>query len=202
VLGDGVVGEMSQSKLSHAELCLRALRWLRGTRRCHPVFGDVASCEEIPDAIGWTSCFRWRGSTVVECKTSVSDFYADKMKVVGFEHPTDGDYQLRGRLGRRTARELGYREITLPRMGDFRFYMSEPGVLTPKLIENHAPDHGLLHVVGRKILIVREAIRREIVDHQTEVRYLRFAIVNNKKPYELPKGADMNANLLAISGAV
>jgi len=169
--------------LTHGELCQRALRWLYGTRRCQPVFGNVASCDEIPDAIGWASSFRWRGSTVVECKTSVSDFYADKKKAIGFEHPTNGDRQLHGRFGRRVAQQLGYVEVPLPRMGNFRFFMSEPDIVTINLVEKHAPDHGLLHVIGRKVVIVRDAPKREMVDLQTEVRYLRFAIINKKAPY-------------------
>ena len=53
--------------MTHEQLCERARRWLSGTRRCDPVFSGIASCDEIPDAIGWSSRYGWYGSTVVEC---------------------------------------------------------------------------------------------------------------------------------------
>lgn len=66
--------------MTHNELCEIARRWLKGSRQCYPVYSDCASCNEIPDAIGWSSSWRWEGSHVVECKTSKSDFYRDKRK--------------------------------------------------------------------------------------------------------------------------
>jgi hypothetical protein len=65
--------------LTHAELVTRAARWLSGSRKCVTVLTECSAqvLEEAPDAIGWTC----RGhSVLVECKTSVSDFYADRTK--------------------------------------------------------------------------------------------------------------------------
>ena len=176
--------------MTHAELCERARRWLKGSRRCHPVYSDNASCSEIPDAIGWSSHFSWCGSTVVECKVSVSDFYADKKKGIAFKH-SSAPWTFSGRrFSKQFAEENGYEQIALPRMGDYRFYMSEVGVLSVEMIEKHAPDHGLLHVVGRRIAIVRMATRRTVVNDKAEIRYLRFAIINAKAPYDCePLGA-------------
>ena len=63
--------------LTHADLVMRAARWLRNTRGCSVVFTEFAcSGGEIPDAIGW----QYEHSILVECKTSRSDFSADKSK--------------------------------------------------------------------------------------------------------------------------
>ncbi len=63
--------------MTHAELVMRAARWLRNTRGCSVVFTEFAcSGGEIPDAIGW----QYQHSILVECKTSRSDFMADKNK--------------------------------------------------------------------------------------------------------------------------
>jgi hypothetical protein len=167
------------ASVTHDELCNRGLAWLRGTRRCNPVYSRNASCREIPDAIGWSSSYKWHGSTVLECKTSVSDFYADKKKRISFVHRQHG-WTYRGRLARVFANQQDFDRILLPVMGDFRFYVCESGLLTPELVEAHAADHGLIYVSGRKMTIVREAPRRSDVDKDSEIRYLRFAIINGK----------------------
>ncbi len=70
-------------------------------------------------------------------------------------------------------------------MGDYRYYLSEPDVLTRELVEKHAPDHGLLLLVKGRIVVVREAPKRtELIDKDGEIRYLRFAIINRKTPYD------------------
>lgn len=171
--------------MSHEDLCVRARRWLAGSRRCDPVFSGIASCDEIPDVIGWSSCYRWRGSTVIECKTSVADFHADKRKSLVYRHPQWGEYPAKRMTAAEAERE-GYVAIRLPRMGDFRFFLCEPGVLTPWLIEQYAPDHGLIYARGsRRVVIARPAPRRttDSVDRAAEIRYLRFAIINGKRPY-------------------
>jgi len=72
--------------MSHAELVERAMNWL-ASRRCAPIFNNCASCAEIPDAIGWSSSYKHRGSLVIECKASRSDFYADKKKRFRWKAP-------------------------------------------------------------------------------------------------------------------
>jgi hypothetical protein len=74
-------GKLFATGKTHQQLCDRALRWLSGTRRCEPVFAGIASCSEVPDAIGWSSCYAHEGSTVIECKISRSDFYAERKKI-------------------------------------------------------------------------------------------------------------------------
>jgi hypothetical protein len=66
-------------------------------------------------------------------------------------------------------------------MGDFRFYFCLPELLSCELIEEKAPDHGLIYLDGRRVRIVRSAPRRTLVDKDSEIRYLRFAIINAKQ---------------------
>lgn len=69
--------------MTHADLVKKAARWLR---RTHPVVAtEIAGGREEPDAIG----FKGVSSTMVECKASLSDFYADKRK----DYIRVGDYK-------------------------------------------------------------------------------------------------------------
>lgn len=176
--------------MTHEELCERARRWLSGSRRCDPVFSNIASCREIPDAIGWSSCCQWEGSTVVECKTSIADFHADRRKYVTYARPGEAGEEPRGArfwyLTKRRAEEMGLVEVPLPRMGDFRYYFCNEGVIPASLIEKYAPDHGLIYVCGARRLktIIAAPRRTKHVDLYGEIRYLRFAIINRKQPHE------------------
>lgn len=170
---------------THEALCERAIRWLRGNRiRCAPVFSRNASCSEVPDAIGWSSMYSVRGSIVVECKASRNDFYADKRKYTVFEHPLYGGRISGHRIGKRRAAAEGLKEVPLLRMGNFRYFLCAPEVITKEMIREHAPDHGLLYVTPRTVQVVVQAPRRADVDYPSEIRYLRFAILNGKKPHE------------------
>lgn len=174
---------------SHGELCERAKRWLRGTWRCNPVFANCASCAEIPDAIGWSSCYRSEGSTVVECKTSVRDFLADKAKYESW-YKKDGPSWMRYSRSRLTAKEASEQGLELQQlssMGDHRFFFCEPGIITTEQVAERHSDHGLLYLDGRSVRIMRQAPRRtELVDKDSEIRYLRFAILNQHRPYDIP----------------
>lgn len=174
--------------MTHEELCERARRWLSGTRRCEPVFSNIASCSEIPDAIGWSSTWAWHGSTVVECKTSRSDFYADSRKYIGYRDEA-AKWNVSIRVAEHRATRLGLIAVPLPRMGDFRFFMCErESGITAEMVEKHAPDHGLIYVKGaRRVEIVRPAVRRDaaLIDKDGEIRYLRFSIINRKEPFQM-----------------
>lgn len=108
--------------LTHIQLVERAVRWLSGSKKCTPVLAGIASTEEIPDAIGWNS---W-GSIVVECKTSIMDFYADKQKYIRWKHP-DNDYLYRGPYKEMYMKD--YAQVEVEKMGDRRYFLCEPGVL-------------------------------------------------------------------------
>ena len=64
--------------MTHDELCERAYRWLLGAGKCNFALMEPGSManSELPDAIGWSDGL----STVIECKASRQDFYADKKK--------------------------------------------------------------------------------------------------------------------------
>ena len=70
-------------------------------------------------------------------------------------------------------------------MGNFRFFMCGAGILAAEIIKKHNPDHGLLWVSGNRVQVIVPAERRdrEMTDYDAEIRYLRFAIINNKKKY-------------------
>lgn len=152
-----------------------------------PVFDNIASCSEIPDAIGWSSVMQWTGSTVVECKTSVADFYADKAKYFQWRHKQHG-WRYRGRF--KDGEAQLYEKVFLPRMGNYRYFMCEAGLIEESLVLSQAPDHGLLWCKGRTVRVIVPAPLRlqDITDFESEIRYLRFAIINQKKPYQPGKG--------------
>jgi len=88
--------------MTHDELVSRAILWLKNYCHCSVIISELSaytrSCE-IPDAIGWVN----NRAILVECKTSLSDFYAEK---------------------RKKARYPGY-----PALGAWRFYLTGPGIL-------------------------------------------------------------------------
>lgn len=112
--------------MTHDELVERAARWLSGSQRCGVVLTEFASSSsEVPDAIGWQKGARF--SFLIECKTSVSDFYADKKK------PGRSGYNLYAGVGR------------------LRYYMTPPGLLTREIVRKHRPKWGLLE--ARKSIV-------------------------------------------------
>jgi hypothetical protein len=130
------------------------------------------------------------GSTVIECKTSLSDFYADQRKYSVWRHKERGwDEYRNSRRGvtPEQATELGYGLIDLPRMGDYRFYFCEPGIITPENLTANAPDHGLCYVTANRVKVIVPAPERTNVNKNGEIRYLRFAILNRKLPYFQPE---------------
>lgn len=102
----------------HAELVGRARGWLR-RNGCNIVLAEFcASTPEKPDAIGWRDGL----SLLVECKVSRSDFFADRSKPFRAD-PTQG-------------------------MGDWRFYLSPPGIVKPEYLPQ---GWGLLWAHPKKI---------------------------------------------------
>lgn len=120
--------------MTHAKLVERAVRWLRGTQRCGLVLSEfvAGAAREVPDAIGWKYGGRW--SVLVECKTSVSDFYAEAMK------PSRRSEDLYGGIGRE------------------RYYMVEKGVLSADRVRKNRPGWGLLEVGGKRVRVTLKAI--------------------------------------------
>jgi hypothetical protein len=154
---------------------------LRGTRRCNPVYSNNASCAEIPDAIGWSSAHDWYGSTVIECKTFLGDFHADHKKRFLWQSTRHCFVRYPAkRFSQEYAAANEFVKVEVPMMGDFRFYLCEPGIISAQLVAEKAPDHGLIYRDGCAMRVIRPAIRRDKVDKDAEIRYLRFAIINAK----------------------
>jgi hypothetical protein len=178
------------SMAKHHALCDVAERWLRNAMGCKIVLGGVASCREIPDAIGWSnSCKGGYGSIVVECKRSMSDFYRDRKKKIrtrmvwndeadmGPIHPatkTSPPHPAAKARGFATVQE----EVL--RMGDRRYFLCPWEVISVQAVANHFPDHGLLWLRGRSVHILREAPSRENACHASEVVLLKFALIHVK----------------------
>jgi hypothetical protein len=91
------------SSYTHKQLVRRAGIWLRNSIGCKVVMEELTSYTangEIPDAIGWKN----NQCIVIECKTSRSDFFADKKKIF------------------RQFSDLG--------MGHWRFFLTPPNMIS------------------------------------------------------------------------
>ena len=106
--------------MTHAELVERAAHWLAKTIHCGVVAKEIVANTKSSET---PDCIGWMGgqSILVECKTSRSDFAAD------FKKP---------------SRRGG------PAMGNWRFYLTPPGLLSPEQM----PDGwGLYEVHTRSV---------------------------------------------------
>jgi hypothetical protein len=114
---------------AHTTMCKRAAQWLRGTKGCNVAVWELtAACSEKPDAIGWHPY----KSTLVECKTSRSDFLRDCKK----HHKKTPGYG----------------------MGNYRYYMCPIDVIKA---EDLPENWGLLYLVNNKVRIIKEATEQE-----------------------------------------
>lgn len=119
-------GQKGQRPWTHDQLCERAVRWLRGSWKCDPAWKEPQSAfpGEVPDAYGLGP----RGSTVIECKVSRSDFLADKAK--------------------------RHRKNPAVGMGDHRIYLAPPGCIQEEDFGINAdPRWGWLEVVNRRSVV-------------------------------------------------
>lgn len=107
--------------MTHKELVALAARQLKRWH-CIPVCSEMVAYTrtgEIPDAIGWTAA----ASILFECKTSRADFLRDRNKIF------------------RQYEDMG--------MGDFRFYLTTPGVI--KSVEELPEGWGLYEAENDKV---------------------------------------------------
>lgn len=132
------------SDVSHADLVWLAERHLRGTRRC-PIVLSERGDGEVVDAIGWD----WNGhSIMVECKTSMADYYADAKKP-----RTEGP-------------EFG--------VGRQRFYLTPKGMLKKEQLRE---SWGLLEAWGSRVRTIVPAPERESYGYLAEQRILRNEVL-------------------------
>ncbi|ARK08832.1 hypothetical protein A6C57_00100 [Fibrella sp. ES10-3-2-2] len=110
----------SKLPLTHADLVVSAKRWVLNHGGCGIAFCELVCTDEIADVIGFG---QWGGrSVLIECKTSRSDFLADRKKLFR-QHPFLG-------------------------MGQFRFYCCPTGLLSV----GDLPDKwGLIYVNERGV---------------------------------------------------
>lgn len=113
--------------MTHSELVERAKKWLKNTFHCRVVLTELVAYTnsgETPDAIGWVN----NRAILVECKTSIASYYADRLK--------------------RSRREY------LPALGDWRFYLTPPGIIDPAESGSvlRYNKWGLYEVHGRRIV--------------------------------------------------
>lgn len=128
-------------KPTHLELIECAKKWLH--KKHSVVITEMDTyAGEIPDAIGWTPY----SSTLIECKTSMSDFNRDKHK--------------------------SHRRFPDSGMGNLRYYMTPKGLISPDLLP---PRWGLLEKWGKTIRIIRTAFPIEY-DYKREMILLISAI--------------------------
>jgi hypothetical protein len=136
--------------MTHAELVARAARWLKNTAKCGVVLTEfVSRADEVPDAVGWCAPNNRQAlSYLIECKASLSDFYADRKKP--------------GRTAKNWHRGIGR----------YRFYMATPGVLTTELVRKHRPKWGLLEVGKRTVRVKLHAERFGLATAWREIALL------------------------------
>lgn len=123
--------------VTHAGLVAIAARWLQ--KKCAVVITEIATTGEEPDAIGWQGSH----STLVECKISMADFYADRRK----------DFRLEAARG----------------IGCHRYFLAPAGVLT---LEQMPEKWGLLEWDGEKIKTVQKSEYFEPANARHEIRIL------------------------------
>ena len=130
--------------MNHKHLVLAAAGWL-AKQKHSIIITEMASVGfERPDAIGW----RCPGvSTLVECKASRSDFYADAKKPFRL-HPQKG-------------------------IGAYRYYLSLPGVIMPEMLPE---NWGLIELTGSKVRVIREAIILSEWNKMVEIGILMSAM--------------------------
>lgn len=135
---------------THRELCEIAERWLLGSQRCRVAIAEP-NCivtDEQPDAIG----FSGEKSVLVEAKTSLNDFRADLKKP--------------------------FRICPQKGMGQARYYICEPGIIT----EDDLPERwGLLNVLpGGRVRIVRYSGHFPEANYAAERRLLTACLYIQK----------------------
>lgn len=131
-------------KINHAELVKRAVAWLKYNQRCTIVGNELSTIiSETPDVLGFKGGF----STLIECKASRSDFFADSKKQF-----------------RRTPGEG---------MGNTRYYMAPVRLIEPHELP---PMWGLLEVYESRIRVKHKGELFEDVNKTGEVAFLTSII--------------------------
>lgn len=129
------------SDSAHPALVAAAAGWLR--RKCSVVITELATTGETPDVIGWHGTH----STLIECKTSRTDFLADLAKP--------------------------FRRETRMGIGMNRYYFTPVGLLR----SSDLPQRwGLLEMTPCGVCVIRKSEHFEDVNHRHEIGILLSAL--------------------------
>lgn len=157
---------MTENKLSHSDLIDFACIYLRRKTirkkgvyeynpECSRIFTELVTVAgETPDAIGFCSGV----SYLVEAKTSMSDFYADKKK----------PWRINPEMG----------------MGNFKYFISEKGLIS---VDKLPDKWGLLEVENGRVVVSKKAEfsecdkRKEIVLFMSYIRRLESGEIKLKQ---------------------
>lgn len=110
--------------MTHSDLIAVAVRWLKAQGHTVVISDMGSAAPETPDAIGWKS----GGSTLVECKASRADFFADSKK--------------------------HFRRMPHSAMGRLRYYLCPPDLLAASEMPL---NWGLLYARERGLSIIKTA---------------------------------------------
>ena len=150
--------------LTHAELISESVKWLNkpyasstefGHSACNVIISELVTCTtygEIPDVIGYMS--GKQKTVLIECKTSPSDFIADKRKIFrNTEMPESG-------------------------MGDQRWYFAEENIIPVEKV----PERWGLLVLSKegKIKVVKKCTLFDKKNYRNEINLLLSAICRLK----------------------
>jgi len=130
--------------LTHKQLVRRMSIWLKNTKRMTVVMSELSTANrETPDVIAWRGA---AASILIECKTSRSDFLADKKKIF------------------RRYEEMG--------MGDKRYFAAPAGI---NIGPDDLPDGwGLIRIDRYVRIVVQAAIQKS--NKRAECKMLMSAI--------------------------
>lgn len=153
--------ETKKRGITHSFLVEKGIKWLKsqgGYRwSCGVVFGELsAATDEKPDVLGFSS----NSSTLIECKTSKSDFKRDQKKM--------------------------FRSLPQKGMGKYRFYMCP----TDLIKEEELPDKwGLIYVSEGGMAKVIKLPENQFNNLQAENAYM-YSIIRryyNKNNEDIKK---------------
>lgn len=158
---------MSLIPMTHADLCSIAVKWLKransaGGPGCHVAVSECRSgwTGEVPDAIGFRAAGSLDdGSVVVECKTSRSDFLADRKKA----HRVNGG------------------------CGNWRYFMAPEGIISPDELPERwglliVNSRGHVKTVAGLAVMYRESYAKD-----SDIAYWRHEANRDREQFILAK---------------
>lgn len=116
--------------ITHRQLVERGASWLKSTKHSVVCAECVTRSHEVPDVIGWKA----NRSTLLECKISMADFKKDQEKIG--------------------------RQLLTKRLGQVRYYLTPPGLLTK---DDLPAGWGLLELHGLSVKEIVPATKSKLI---------------------------------------